>query len=264
MIKRMHYKFRQGLNKLDSQKNRNIRVPEIDQKLRIAELNFIQERSIIGDSNTVGILESDNVIREELKNVITKSTITGSLSDNLYSFNLPNDYMFFVKCVVNVTKNTITKNIPCIINKSYGEKSPFKTSSFEWNEINGVMYDGQIHLSVDGFTINEVDLSYVKIPRMIHNAEDSGITVSVLGSNILSYYSTYNRTPKGLSIDIGSVDSGTSYSINGYKSLENELLFGYVDTELSSICEDKIVESAVLDTISDLTTDVNLKAQLNN
>ena len=103
---------------MDSQKNRNIRVPEIDQKLRIAELNFIRERAIIGDSNTIGVLESDNIVREELKNVITKSTITGLLTDNLYSFDLPNDYMFFVKCVANVTKNTVTKNIACIISKS--------------------------------------------------------------------------------------------------------------------------------------------------
>ena len=42
LIEDMHYDFKQKINKIDSQKYRNLRIPEIDWKLNEAQEIFIK------------------------------------------------------------------------------------------------------------------------------------------------------------------------------------------------------------------------------
>ena len=53
------------------------------------------------------------------------------------------------------------------------ENSNFDKSSFEWRTINGVFYENGVKFYTDGtFNIDKFCVSYIRKPRLIHNAED--------------------------------------------------------------------------------------------
>ena len=249
-IKDMHYQFKSKLNKIDSVNNVNYRVPEIDWKLRIAEREFIKERISQSNQSAKGTFGFNNKVIDDLKSIIVQEKITDiTVSGNSYTVELPDNYFYFIECYAECTKNGKTKLIRCYVRNSNEEIFIFNQSSFEWEEINIFFEDNKIILASDStFTIGKVYLKYIKIPVLMHNAEDYYGTVSILGSDIKAYYNTYNRVPKGLTIPINSVVDGTSYSLQGYTTLDKQKLFGYIDSELSYSALDDLVESAVNET----------------
>lgn len=248
-IKDMHYQFKSKLNKIDSANNINYRVPEIDWKIRIAERNFIKERISQSNQLVKGTFEVTNKIVDDLKSIVVQERITDFITDeNNYTVELPSNYFYFIECYAECTKGEKTKLIRCYVRNNNEEIFVFNTSSFEWEEVNIFFQDNSIVLTTDGtFTIDKVYLKYIKVPVLVHNAEDYYGTVSILGSEIKTYYNIYNRVPKGLSVSITSVVDGTLYTLPGYTTIDKQKLFGYVDSELSYSAIDDIVNYAVID-----------------
>lgn len=260
-IKQMHYSFKQKLNKIDSNQNINFRIPEIDNILREAELMYIQQRVQKSNFDLKGTFELTNKITDDLRSIIKTIDIDVLTNEgNKYIVNLPDDYLYYLKSEVNATKASNSNILKGLYTHSTEELNNFNTSSFEWSEVNVKILNNRLEIYSDNtFVINKVYLTYIKKPITCHNAEDFSGSVNVLGSDIKTYYSTYNRIPKNLILDINLLDNDTNYPIKGYKSLTGELRFGYVDSELPYHTLDQIVDLAVINTIGNIETDVNLQ-----
>jgi hypothetical protein len=261
-IKQMHYSFKQKLNKVDSNQNTNFRVPEIDFILKEAELMYIQQRVQKNTNEVTGSFELTNKITEDLSSIIVTDTITSitTINSELYVIDKPSDYLYYIDCKVKAVKNTNTNILNGLFTHSIEEINSFNKSSFEWKEINLKIRNNRIELISDGsFIVTEVYLTYIKKPIDFHNAEDFSANVTVVGSDIISYYNSYNRTPKGLLIDISNVVTDTNYSIKGYRDINNNIRFGYINCEMPNHTLDNIVDLAVLNTIGNIDNNYEIQ-----
>lgn len=179
----MHYDFKQKLNKIDSQKYRDLLVPEIDWKLNEAQEVFVKMIAEPRFAKTVGFETSQRTIDDIRTLVVDQnqsedSCITPTIYDNgKYLAPLPDDYWFLVKSKIIASKGTcINKEIKVVKVRQHNdlhEVSPFDRASFEWRETNIEFNKDGIIIYTDGsFTISLACLSYIKRPRLIHNAQD--------------------------------------------------------------------------------------------
>jgi hypothetical protein len=175
-IKDMHYDYKQKINKIDSFKNRNFQVPEIDWKLNEALNIFIKMvaepkfNQIAGFETSQRSIDSIRpLIVEELQITPSKTTVV----DEVYSAILPVDYMHHLSSVGECKKGTCTAMIRTNIIQHDDKETMFYTSSFEWRELNILFSGNTIRCKSDGsFSIEKVYLTYIKLPKYIHNAAD--------------------------------------------------------------------------------------------
>lgn len=217
-IQTMHYDFKQKLNKIDSQKYRNLLVPEIDWKLNEAYRIFIKNVAV-PRNNPQGGFETNTRSINDIRNlVVEKHKVVTSVFDNKsHVAELPKNYWFLMssaalgekgECLDLLTTNEVQHD-------DRNEESPFNSSSFEWRETNFRYFEEGLRFFTDGtFKIKEVYLNYLKTPVYMHYAE--------------------------------------GFRSGGYKSPEGELLVGKQDCELSYDVEREIVDLAVLITTGDL------------
>lgn len=176
LIQDMHYDFKQKLNKIDSQKYRNLRIQEIDWKLNEGLEVFIKTIAEPRYSNSGLGVESNERIIDDLRSVVVeKYQATVTVFDNKsYRIQLPDDYWFLLNADADGTKGTCSgRNLKCIqrIHDEQPEDSPFDISSFEWEEVNYRYYKDGIRFFTDGtFTIDHVYLDYILKPPYMHFA----------------------------------------------------------------------------------------------
>lgn len=261
-IKRMHYLFKQKLNKIDSNQNINFRVPEIDVFLREAELMFIRQRILKNTHRAVGSMDFTNELSDDLISVIKTTTITEIVNNGI---TLPEDYLYYGVLSAKATKGNSTTILKGLFTPVVEELNSYNASSFEWGELNLKMRNNRIEFIVtNDFVISEVYLTYVKKPKIIHNAEDYSGTVTVSGTTIFEYYDTYQRIPKGLSVSIANIILEHTYQIKGYKDLAGMILFGYQDSELPYHTLDQIVDIAVLKALQSITNNMEFQNNTTN
>lgn len=204
-IKEMHYDFKQKLNKIDSQKYRNLKVPEIDWKLNEAQEVFVK---IIAQPHLAGKFgfetsqRSIDDIRTIVKDQKHGAGITPTKFDD-YSFiaTLPPDYWFYANSKAYCSKSTcsnikiLTKEIS---HDDEAEESPFDRSSFEWRQVNIRFNNEGIRLFTDGtFSVDELVLSYLIEPEMMYNAADwIGGTYNLLDGTVLTGTQDCQLPPK--------------------------------------------------------------------
>lgn len=192
----MHYDFKQKLNKIDSQKYRNLLVPEIDWKLNEAQEVFVK---IIAEPRLADGLgfESNERSIDDIRTIVIdqifSNGIVPTVFDNLsYIATLPEDYWFLLSTNIYGTKGNCT-NILLYDSKERQhddkyEVSPFDKSSFEWRVSNYRFNSQGLRCFTDGtFSITKVALSYLKRPRMIQNSQDyQGGTYTTLTGQVLT------------------------------------------------------------------------------
>lgn len=179
-VKDMHYDFKQKLNKIDSQKFRDLYVPEIDWKLNEAQEVFVKVIAQPRFGKQIGFEANQRTINDIRTIVIDQTPATG-LTPTAYdtsSFIVapPNDYWFLAKAYVLATKGScidIRLKVREIQHDDEHELSPFDRSSFEWRVTNMRFNNQGLRLFTDGtFQITKLVMEYLKEPRLIHNAED--------------------------------------------------------------------------------------------
>ncbi len=168
----MHYDFKRKLNKIDSQKNRNLLVPEIDWLLNEAAELFVKKVAQPKTENGLGFESSQRII-DDIKSIVTEGTwlpVTNSL------ITLPTDYLYFVRCRVRLSKNNCKSQEAVLYIREHRdlfEESTFYNANFEWREVNGVYNSQGIQSFTDGtFTIDEAKLTYIRKWPYFHNAQD--------------------------------------------------------------------------------------------
>lgn len=182
-IKEMHYDFLVKFNKLDSQKNENFLVPEIDWFLNTGLRLYINKKTAFL-KEPYPISEGRRNL-EDIKELVVYSHQL-SITNNLVT--LPEDYETLIEGEVIMNKSCCSENKKgkLIIQNYYTNReiSPFNNSSFEWREVNGTFQKNGLQLYDDGtFTNVSCNLTYVKKHPYMHNAEDFDTNGYTSGDN---------------------------------------------------------------------------------
>lgn len=167
----MHYDFKKKLNKVDSQQNRNLLIPEIDWAINEAFELFVKMIAQPRSKSYLGFEMNQRSIDDIRTLVINNQCLT--VSNNIVT--LPDNYWHFLNANVTMTKGNCSAKArfhPRQHDDEF-EKSPFDNSNFEWRTVNGLFFNGGIKLYDDTtFTNDEFCMSYIKTAPYIHNAED--------------------------------------------------------------------------------------------
>ena len=171
-ISEMHYDFKKKLNKVDSEQNRNLLVPEIDWALNEAQELFVKWISEPRQRSYLGFEKSQRSIDDIRTLVESDKTI---IINNNNIAPLPEDYLFFVKADVLMDKGNckgVKGRLHIRQHDDEFENSPFDKSNFEWRTVNGLFITQGVKVFDDGtFTNKELILSYIRKPKYIHNAQ---------------------------------------------------------------------------------------------
>jgi hypothetical protein len=190
-IREMHYAFKMALNKLDSQQNINLRVPQIDVLLNEAQMLYIKLIAEPRTRNQFGFEVGQRSI-DDLKNIVVDDdlrpiTATGTKYEVV---SLPDDYLFFAGASIDMKKGTCVvpmERVRVIQHDDKAEESPFDRSDFEWREVNIRFFEDGIKVFNDGtFSIDTFTLDYIREPLYMHNAQDfNGATYTRLDGTVL-------------------------------------------------------------------------------
>jgi hypothetical protein len=188
-VQDMHYDFKKKYNKVDSQQNENLLIPEIDWTLNEAMNLFIK---IVAQPRLVSYtgFEKNQRTIDDIRTLV-KNNQCSIVSNNTLS--LPNDYLHFIKgytllSKIGCTTNNNFKKARLFITKHNDlfEENTFTKSSFEWGEVNALFFDGGLKFYTDNtFTIQECCLSYIRKPLYIHNAVNFHSGTYLLPSGIV-------------------------------------------------------------------------------
>lgn len=185
-IKNMHYDFKKKFNKIDSQQNRNLRVPEIDWTLNEAMRLFVKMIAQPRVRNHLGFEVNQRTI-DDIRVLVVEPDMfyeNGGLSTafdpavldvSKNMCTLPKNYWMYLKGYVDMQKEDCLATARLHVKKHEQEfeESPFDDSSFEWREVNALFFKDRLKLFTDGtFTNTKVKLSYIRHPLYMHNAED--------------------------------------------------------------------------------------------
>ena len=184
-IKEMHYDFKMKLNKVDSQQYKNLRIPEIDWVLNEAAELFVKMVAEPRIRTYLGFEKSQRNI-DDIRTLV-KDVELPFINDLI---TLPQDYMYYLRGRVSMSKNSCTKLGTLKIKQHDDEYeiSPFDNSSFEWGEVNGVFNSGGIVIEdAEDFNVISLKLSYIMQQPYMHDAEDfPGGTYNTLAGVTLS------------------------------------------------------------------------------
>jgi hypothetical protein len=177
----MHYDFKQKFNKIDSNQNRDLLVPEIDWQLNEAQEVFVKMIAQPRLKSQLGFEINQRTI-DDIRTIVVDQKFDQGIVPTVYddsSFisGLPSDYWFLTKAQVYATKgncsNLKMRRVKIQQHDDDHEESPFTRSSFEWRTVNVRFNKEGLRVFTDKtFTITKVCFEYIKKPRRIHNAED--------------------------------------------------------------------------------------------
>ena len=169
-ISEMHYDFKKKLNKVDSEQNRNLLVPEIDWALNEAQELFIKMVAEPRQRGFLGFEKSQRTI-DDIRTIVESEQVV-TITNGVAPF--PERYLFFLKADVLMDKGNcrgVKGRLHVRQHDDEFENSPFDKSSFEWRIVNGLFITEGVKVFDDGtFTNKSLVLSYIRKPSYIHNA----------------------------------------------------------------------------------------------
>lgn len=219
-VREMQYDIRQKVNRLGTNQNQNLRIPELDWKINEAIGIFVKAVAQPRVPNHLGFETSQRSIDDVRTLVVDDKPLLPVKIDNLnYYVELPKDYQFFVSGEVTISKDTCGSKTARVILQQHDdrhEEDIFSESSYEWGEVNIRFYDKGIKVFTDGtFEVSNFRLDYIKKHPYVHNAQDFLPTKS-------------------------------------YENLKGETLTGRQDCELPEHTHNEVVDLAVLSIATDL------------
>lgn len=232
-IRNMHYDLKYKLNKLNTNQNKDLIIPEIDMKLNEALTLYVNTllgatgaRKNIGNSTSIPVRVTDELYPLIVNTPTTQ--LVGSI------FNVPQDFLHCLKFNANLKKNsclnTIRANVYVRQHTDLIETSIMDKSSFNWGEVN-VTFDSRgwyFHTDLD-YNVEDVSMTYIRQHPYIHNAQD--------------------------------------FSPSGYQTIDGQMLTGRVDCELPKYVQSAIVDLAVLIITGEISSSYEAKmtkVKLNN
>lgn len=179
-ISDMHYDFKFKINKVDSEKYRNLKVPEIDWALNEAQNIFVD---IIAEPRVLTYLgfEKSQKNIDDIRVLVSTEEYNnmGFGSGSRVLLPLPNNYRYYVnKLRLTLKKGvctTETDKVTVVQHSDNVQSNTFYNSSFEWGKVN-IMFEGSnVVVLTDGtFEVSNAKLTYVRNIKPIYNAAAFG------------------------------------------------------------------------------------------
>lgn len=184
-IQEMHYDFKMKFNKIDSQRNRNLLVPEIDWLLNEAEQLFVNLVAFPRVPSPLGfekIQRNTDDIRTAL--IFTEFTISSGAGSETGGEDpspmpgstvvlLPALYQYFIRATVEMTKGSCSTKGRVMIHQhdDIVESDTFYNSSFEWQEVTA-SFIGNLFIikNPNDTSISKVILYYIRRRPYMHFA----------------------------------------------------------------------------------------------
>ena len=129
-IQDMHYDFKKKLNKVDSQQNKNLLIPEIDWVLNEAQEMFVKIVAFPKKYEYLGFEIGQRTI-DDIKTLVEPKHCI-NVVDNIAA--LPQDYWFYINGEVLMSKSNcidVKGNLFIRQHNDNFEDSPFDNSSFD-------------------------------------------------------------------------------------------------------------------------------------
>lgn len=171
-IREMHYDFKKKFNKIDTQVNRNLLVPEIDWTLNEAEGLYVKMVAQPRVKNQLGFETSQRTI-DDIRTIVVEDF---NIVPTLNVLTIPANYDFFVKGFCTLNRNNCSPTPGRLHIRQHDdefEESTFDRSSYSWRWVNGVFNASGIRLFTDGtFTISDAKITYIRKRAYMHNAQD--------------------------------------------------------------------------------------------
>lgn len=170
-IKDMHYDFKKKLNKIDSQQNRNLLVPEIDWTLNEAQELYVKIVAFPKRYEFLGFEIGQRTI-DDIKTLVEPSYCIDVVNNVA---PLPDNYWFYINGEVHMEKGDCKNVVGNLFVRQHNdsfEDSPFDSSSFEWRTVNGVFDKTGIRLFNKDFLVTKLCINYLRKMKYIHNAEE--------------------------------------------------------------------------------------------
>ena len=205
-VQEMHYEVKRRINKVDSNQNRNLLIPEIDLALNEAQMLFVKMVAEPRVSYHLGVETTQRNI-DELRTIIVHDSTVNVNTDHVAK--LPEDYLYFLRAYATMNKTGCPDDVKARVyiqrhNDLY-EESVFTKSSFEWRTINGVFVevdtaDSGIQLStINDVTYSNLILSYIRRPKLIYYGSgfnNGGGYILPGYSKVLNENPDYNPDPQ--------------------------------------------------------------------
>jgi hypothetical protein len=168
-IQNAEYKFKQHANKVDGLRNANFLIPQIDE--------YIYEALIIYIENVCTQLElnqkrRDDIRQLEVKNLLIPVTL---VNNQYYTADLPDNYYRYLEsystcqtedCPAKEIKNYFIQKDDIYID------DPMFNSSYAFERVNIDLSGNKLYMYHNGFTINNIHLSYIRKPARPANPID--------------------------------------------------------------------------------------------
>ena len=207
-VQEMHYEVKRRINKVDSNQNRNLLIPEIDLALNEAQMLFVKMVAEPRVSYHLGVETTQRNI-DELRTIIVHDDTRMIDTDKVAI--LPENYLYFLRAYVSMSKDGcsgIKARVYIQRHNDLYEESVFTKSSFEWRTVNGVFVEktynskllGGIKLTeLNGVNYSNFLLSYIRRPKLIYYGSgfNNGGGYALPGySKVLNENPDYNPDPQ--------------------------------------------------------------------
>lgn len=202
--KEMLYALKVALDKVDSRDYANLRVPSLDRALNEAALAFTKFVAQPRLARQAGYESSSRNIHDIRTLVKYLNGTPLPQSDGTALLSLPSDFLFYTKCKSLIKRGTCSVNVTCTyIEFDDDEQDTLYKSSFDWQILN-VRLDsrGLIMYKDSDFIIGESELTYIKQPQLIHNAQEYGTGTYTTGAGQILTGSQDSDLPEHTHIEI--------------------------------------------------------------
>lgn len=170
-IEKLHYLFKRGVNKIDSQRNRNFLIPEIDLYLNEAYLILIKTIAKPRQFRGLGFEINSRTTNDIYTMVVTDLSL--AVTNNIVE--IPEDYLYDVKHKAIISKGRCqkqpTRKVVVFQHEDDYENNPFFRSDFDWREVAVLMNEDGFEIFTTDFIVDEYLLSYIKTHPYMNFAE---------------------------------------------------------------------------------------------
>ena len=173
-IEEMHYDFKVKINRIDTTRNRDFYIPEIDWLLNEAQELFVKIVAFPRRYTGLGFEVNQRTIDDIRPLVVFRYNATINRVNEVI---LPDNYWHYLRGEVIMSKgecNNVEGRIYIRQHDDEFEKSPFDKSSFEWREVNATFHGNRMKLYNKDFVVNQVLLTYLRRPVYMHFAQGFG------------------------------------------------------------------------------------------
>lgn len=222
----MHYGFQLDYNKIDSNQNRNILIPEVDFLLNKALTLYVNNIFFPRKANIGGFeLGQRNI--DNIRTLVV-SDVEVAIIDN--TAILPENYWHYVSAKAKATQNHCLKTIKLFPQQTEDlfEESDIHKSDFLWGTLNCSFNSQGLKLYPENFKVDNVFLTYVKTHPYMHNAEDwEGGSYEYLNGTILTNHQNCELPDDSCRdiVDIAVFLASNSIQDSGYNAIKEKLTF---------------------------------------